>query len=226
MDLSYYRKKLKDEGTDVSFSFPDHVAIMKELEEHDERRHIFIVGEITSPVFCGDDDNQCQGADLMSVLHTIQRYNHEDGEYGIAPENRTPIKIFINSSGGDVFSTMSLVGAIKASKTPVWTINIGSAFSAAGIILTAGHKRFALPNSYALIHSGSVGIQGTQEQVASFNTLNKNINDRVKEHILNSTKISAATYNKKIKTDWYLDDNDQLSFGLVDEIATDVGSLY
>ena len=45
--------------------------------------------------------------------------------------NDDPIKIFINSPGGKVVPSLSIISAIESSKTPVFTYCLGQAASAA-----------------------------------------------------------------------------------------------
>lgn len=58
---------------------------------------------------------------VESVVYHILRYNRQDR--GIPVEERTPIKLYINSPGGSVTDGFGLIDAIITSKTPVYTIN-------------------------------------------------------------------------------------------------------
>ena len=78
-----------------------------------------------------------------SVDSYIRFFNKQDDEDNIPIEERKPIKIFIDSPGGDLVATFTMINAIKLSKTPVYTINIGAAYSGGFFIFLAGHKRFA-----------------------------------------------------------------------------------
>ena len=87
--------------------------------------------------------------DLFEYSKQIIRFNQLDK--GIPIEERKPIKFFIDSPGGDLETMLAFIGLVRISKTPIWTINAGIAYSAAGLILMSGHKRFALPNRQRLI---------------------------------------------------------------------------
>ena len=82
---------------------------------------------------------------------------------------------------------MSLIGLMNISKTPIFTINAGWSYSAAGLILMAGHKRFALPNTECLIHSGSGQLGGSYEQTAEQMKNYKMLIDKMREFILSKT---------------------------------------
>jgi ATP-dependent protease ClpP protease subunit len=63
------------------------------------------------------------------LIYMILRCNKEDRRKTI--DARQPIKIFIDSPGGDVTFMWSIINLIDISKTPVWTINYCTAYSAA-----------------------------------------------------------------------------------------------
>ena len=120
---------------------------------------------------------------------------------------------------------MSLVATIKQSVTPVWTINIANAFSGGALILLSGSKRFALPYSKAMIHTGYNEITGTYEQIIEqVNKYKKEIIE-MKGFILSNTTISGKLYNKMKSKDWYMTCKEQVYYGLVDEIVENLYSL-
>ena len=102
----------------------------------------------------------------LDLVKMIIRCNRVDKDKPV--EERTPIKIMINSGGGDVQVMMTIIEAIKISKTPVYTVCFSSAMSAAAEILAAGHKRYALPGTCVMVHSGSCSYGGTMEQAESY----------------------------------------------------------
>ena len=95
-------------------------------------------------------------------------------------ESNKPVKIVINSVGGDVRAGFTIIQAIEHLKKKgieVWTVNILSAMSMAGVILMAGTegKRFTLRNSTVHAHCGMVSagkgkptdVEYTQEYLKS-----------------------------------------------------------
>lgn len=167
-------------------------------------------------VFWLEGDIECETLDLVK---TIMRCNKEDE--GIEPENRKPIRIFINTGGGDVQVMWSIINAIKISKTPVYTIAFCYAMSAGAHVLAAGHKRFAFPGATILVHSGSCRFDGDVEKVESaqkyYNAIGKKANDL----FVADTKVSAKDLKRKGATDWYISPEDALKLGIVDAIVND-----
>ena len=73
------------------------------------------------------DDVNRDTADAFNTF--IRIWNKLDAESHIPIDEREPIKIYINSDGGDLAAAFSIIDTIKMSKTPVWTINTGCAYS-------------------------------------------------------------------------------------------------
>lgn len=161
---------------------------------------------------------------LFELSKMILGYNREDKD--IPVEQRKPIKIFINSPGGDLDSTLAFIGLMNISKTPIWTIDACWAYSAAGLILMAGHKRYALPNTECLIHSGSGQLGGSYEQTAEQMKNYKYLVDKMRDFILSRTKIDQKLFKKQSSKDWYIYTDEMLNFGIVDEIVTDLDILF
>ena len=178
--------------------------------QNQQDRILWVEGEITDAIF--------------EISKLILRYNKED--VGIVEDARKPIKIFINSPGGDLDSTLALVGLMKISKTPIWTINTCWAYSAAGLILMAGHKRFALPNSQCLIHSGSGSLQGSFEQTDAQMKNYKYLVDQMRNFILESTQMDPKVLKKNSQKEWYINTEEMLEYSIVNEIVSDLDILF
>lgn len=160
---------------------------------------------------------------VLEVSRLIMRWNQDDR--GIETERRKPIKLLIYSYGGDGQACFSLLDTISVSKTPVYTYNMGVAMSAGLLILLAGHKRFGLKHSVALIHSGSGGAQGTYEQVEAQTQDYKRFVKSMREYILERTDIDARVFSKHKDKEWYLYVEDQLKHGIINSIIEDIEEL-
>lgn len=153
----------------------------------------------------------------LTISKLIMHFNKVDDRNGTPVEERKPIKIFIYSYGGEIAACFNLVDTIQLSKTPVYTYNMGAAMSAAFIILLAGHKRFALPRSTALVHSGSGTTQGTFEQTEAQMKDYKHSIEVMRNYVLSRTTIDQKTFNKYKNSEWYLYIEDQLKYEIVNE---------
>lgn len=139
----------------------------------------------------------------MALHRMILRWNIEDA--GKKPEERAPIWIYIMSPGGEVDIMWALVDAIKLSATPVYTVNVGTASSAAALIFIAGHQRFMTPNAKVMIHEGSAHFGGDAVKVMDFSESYKKELKKMKEFIAANTGILPKQLNAKRASDWELD---------------------
>lgn len=132
----------------------------------------------------------------------------------------TPIELVINSPGGDVDSGLALIGAIQWSKTPVHTIVLGEACSMALYVLVSGHKRLMHKMSYAMYHDMSSWHGGTLEQRKRHNDEMLRVVNVIESHLISRTKITQAQLDgvKSRVFDWYIDADEALQLGIVDEV--------
>ena len=159
--------------------------------------------------------------EIADTIETIIKFwNKADDEQGLAQKDREPIKIYINSPGGSLHAAFTIIDAINLSKTPVYTINMGTAYSAGLLIFINGHRRIAYPHSSFLFHEGSISMgaadAGKFRNYADFYNRQLNV---IKNIMIEKTKISEEEYEKIKKDDsWFLID-EALELGLCDEIA-------
>ena len=84
----------------------------------------------------------------------------------VGDKSKSPIRIYINSPGGELYSTFGLYDTIQKLIKQGYIIQtevIGLAASAAAFILLSGSKgyRFSTPHSRIMIHQPSSGTYGT-----------------------------------------------------------------
>ena len=154
-----------------------------------------------------------------SVNSYIQFFNRIDQEKKIDANKRTPIKIYIDSNGGNLEACFTIIDAITMSKTPVWTINIGKAYSAGFFIFITGHKRFAYPNSSFLFHEGSTGIYQDANKFKNYADFYKQQLERLRAITLKHTQIEPEEYDKHVKDDWWFNVDEALKYGVTDKIS-------
>lgn len=161
---------------------------------------------------------------LTIVGGQILEYNRQDK--GKPIEDREKIVILINSAGGNLSETYATIAIMEQSKTPIITVNLNMAYSAAGLILLAGHKRYCMPRSQMLIHSGSAsGISGNYEDIQESTKAYKKMVEDMRAYILEKTTIDKSLLMKKSKTDWYLTVSEQKEYGCIDEVLSDLDEI-
>lgn len=139
--------------------------------------------------------------------------------YGLS-YNPSPIKIYIDSYGGYVYQCFGLLSIMDTSKTPVHTILTGAAMSCGFMVLIHGHKRFAYRNGTAMYHQVSSGAIGKLKDMEEDLEETRRLQKRIMEMTVKRTKISLSKLeeNFKNKHDWYMDADEALLNGVIDEI--------
>ena len=160
---------------------------------------------------------------IDDIVMNIFKWNKEDK--GVSVEERQPIRIYISTLGGAVDCGFSLIDAIKLSKTPVYTINIGDAYSMGFLIGLAGHKRYTLPNATFLLHDGSTGVVNSMSKVSDTAKFYSEMEERIKKYVLENSKLTSKMYNKKYGNEWYMYPEEAIKYGFVDEIVSDMDMI-
>ena len=129
-----------------------------------------------------------------------------------------PVKLFINSGGGNIVSGIASMDTILRSKVHVHTYIDGFSASAATFLSVVGDKRFMSRNSYMLVHQLSSTFWGTysnfEDEKQNLDLMMKSIKNIYKEY----TKIPMKKLNEILKHDLFWDANTCLEYGMIDEI--------
>lgn len=144
-----------------------------------------------------------------------------------------PIKLFVNSNGGDVLHGMGMYDAIKLSNSPVDAYCYGNVHSAASILIQAARHRYISPNTSMLVHYGESYVAGTHRAAkntfAYYDKLIDNMLNIYAEKCQHGVHFDGMTFKQvkdmigkemTNKTDWWLNANDTIKFGLADYILT------
>lgn len=163
-------------------------------------------------------DNKSIGIICFNLLCMIQADYKEESE----KKNyiRKPIRIYINSDGGNVYDMWALVDIIEKSKTPIYTYCTGYAMSAAFIIFLAGHKRFATKHATFLYHQISFWRSGKYQDLIEEKDELDYLQSEVEKYVIEHTNFLQQDLEKirLMKQDIYLHANEALEFGIVNEI--------
>lgn len=163
---------------------------------------------------------------VMSILKFIKnaekRWKAFLSDYSDLVETAEPkpLKIFINSNGGEIFAAIPLIDAIKNCTIPVHTYVEGIAASAASLISMAGHKRFITKNSFMLIHELRTGVEGKYSDIMDEKENCDKLMGVIKNSYLTRTngKLAPKVLEKILKRDILLSSTECVDYGLVDEI--------
>jgi len=169
---------------------------------------------------------QVEQDSIEEISKEIIEINEDDDElrklyavYDLHYEPK-PIKIMIDSYGGSVYQAMGLFGIMNTSKTPIHTYATGAAMSCGFMILIHGHKKFAYEHATPMYHQVSTGFWGTVQDLKEEYKETKRLQKKFEKITLEKTKISKDKLKEILKTkhDWFMDVEEALKYGVVDEI--------
>lgn len=131
-----------------------------------------------------------------------------------------PIKIYIDSYGGNVYQILGLISIIDSCKTPIYTYVTGTAMSAGFLMLISGHKRFAYKHATILYHQLSSGSFGKLEEMKDDLKEGKRLHKLLTSIVLEKTKLTRKKLKETdlTKKDWYIAPEEALQFKIIDEI--------
>jgi len=121
------------------------------------------------------------------------------------------IPVIIDSYGGQVYSLMSMIAAIKASELPVATIVEGKAMSCGAVLFTFGEEgmRFMDPDATVMIHDVSSAQWGKVEEIkasaAETERLNKKIYTMMARNCGQPDNFFLDEVHKRGRADWYIE---------------------
>lgn len=165
--------------------------------------------------------------DVNSLIHWIRYWNQEDRDNAIPVQQRRPITLLLDTPGGETMEGLALYSAMKASKTPIRAIVMGTCASAGMIILSGATPgmRYAFDTSSFLIHDGSCGVYDSSNKSQDTMKYWKMLDEKVRSCIVENSKISPALYKKKERIEWWMMAQEALKYGLIDHIVTDFDDI-
>lgn len=208
MDQDFISILLGESGVDPGLQLPDPTLV--QYYNDFENRIIWIDEEISS--------------NTLDVVSKIIYWNRMDKEISI--KDRKPIRIFFNSVGGSLDIEEVIVSIIKLSKTPVYGIALGMVASAASLIYLSCHRRFALPNSYFILHRGScTNMSGNYNEVQAAMEDYKTQIEKMEAFYIENTLYPEEVIKDKIKSDWYIHIEEALEYGIVTDLIETIDIL-
>ncbi len=138
----------------------------------------------------------------------------------VSQDNKSDIKIYINSPGGSVTAALAIYDTMRYVKCDVSTICVGLAASAATILLSAGKKgkRFVLPNSEIMIHQVMGGVEGQATDIDIHARHILKIKERLNKILAKHTGQKLAKITKDAERDYFMSAEEAMKYGIVDKI--------
>ena len=138
-----------------------------------------------------------------------------------------PIRIFIDSPGGDADAGYAIFDMIRFVRPPVWTIGMGLVASAAAIIQLASPKerRVGLPNSHYLIHQPLSGIRGVATDIEIHARELEKLREKINRLIATETGTDFSRVEKDTDRDYWMSAEEAVRYGLISRVAANRNEL-
>lgn len=142
-------------------------------------------------------------------------------------ESNDPVKIFINSPGGDVDAGYAIFDMVRFVSCPVTMLGMGLVASAAALVLLAvpAERRLGLPNSTYLIHQPMSGMKGVATDIEIHALHLEKLRTKLDALIAEETGKTIEEVNKDTERDHWLSCSEAVSYGLVSRIVKTRGEL-
>mgnify|MGYP000023650696 FL=1 len=168
--------------------------------EFTKKRTIFIVGEI---------NNETLNKFTMTFLYLLNE--------------KQPINIYINSTGGDVLAGLAIYDLIQASDCKINIYCLGMAYSIAAIIFAGCTERYMYNHSKIMIHQPSIGqLKGSASQIEEISNNLLEVKEIIDNIISKHTGQTLEKVKKITEKDSYFNAEEAINFGLADKIITNI----
>lgn len=164
------------------------------------------------------------------IIIRVNKFN-EDSAKKFAAEvaaahntGQNVIPVVIDSYGGQVYSLMSMIGAIKNSELPIATIVEGKAMSCGAILFSFGEegRRYMDPNATIMIHDVSSMAWGKVEEVKvsaeETDRLNQIVYKMMAQNCGHEDDYFLEKVHERGHADWFLDAKDAKNHKLANHL--------
>lgn len=177
-------------------------------------------------------DNQIKEIELRHnpVIIRVNKFDEESAkefatQVSLAHNTgQNVIPVVIDSYGGQVYSLMSMIAAIKSSELPIATIIEGKAMSCGAVLFTFGEEgmRFMDQDATLMIHDVSSAQWGKVEEIkasaAETERLNKKIYTMMARNCGHDDDFFLDAVHERGRADWYLTAKEAKKLKIVNQI--------
>ncbi len=142
-------------------------------------------------------------------------------------ESDEPVRIFINSPGGDVDAGFAIYDMVRFVSCPVIMVGMGLVASAAALVLLSvpSDRRVGLPNSSYLIHQPLSEMRGNATEIEIHAQQLEKMKDKLNRIISEATGVSLDKVTLDTDRDHWLDAGEALSYGLISKVIASRSEL-
>ena len=182
----------------------------EEEEKHEERTPDFLVQKAlkTRTILLSGEINKGLAERVVRQLILLE------------DDSSDPIKIFVDSPGGDADAGFAIFDMVRFVKPRVIVVGMGLVASAAAIILLAAPKedRVGLPNSHYLIHQPLSGMRGVATEIEIHARELEKLRDKINRLIADETGQKLEKVAKDTDRDYWMNADEALQYGLISRV--------
>jgi ATP-dependent Clp protease protease subunit len=132
-----------------------------------------------------------------------------------------PVKVFIDSPGGDADAGFAIFDMLRFIKPDVYTIGMGLVASAASIILLASpnERRLSLPNAHYLIHQPLSGMRGVASDIEIHARELEKLRVKINNLISDETGQPLEKVEKDTDRDFWMNAEEAIDYGLISKVV-------
>ncbi len=132
------------------------------------------------------------------------------------------ISLYIHCPGGIIASGLAIYDTMQLIRPDVSTICVGMAASMGTVLLAAGAKgkRYALPNATIHLHQAAGGVQGQASDIAIAAREIMRQQEIIRDILVKHTGQPPEKITHDTDRDFYLNPEQAVEYGIVDEILT------
>lgn len=169
----------------------------------------------TRTIYVGEEVGELAAEKLIKGVHLLR-----------AADEEKPIRIILNSPGGDWDHGIAMYDFIAACPFNVTIEVVGHAMSMATIILQAADHRVIHPNSRIMIHDGTESLDGvTPRSFEAWARESKATRETMYRIFAERSGKAEKYWEKRCANDFIMTAEEAVESGLADNIATDAEDL-
>lgn len=132
------------------------------------------------------------------------------------------IQMFINSPGGQIYAGLAIYDTMQMIPNKISTFAVGVTASFGTVLLAAGTpgKRYALPHATIHMHQPLGGAQGQASDIEIQAREILRLKTRLNQVLAHHTKQQLQVIERDTERDFYMDAQQAVEYGIVDQVLT------
>jgi len=137
-------------------------------------------------------------------------------------DSEKEISLYVNCPGGEVYPGLAVYDTMQQVQAPISTIAVGWTASLGTVLLAAGMKsrRYALPHATIHMHPAGGLARGYAPDVEIQARELLRMQDLLKNLLARHTGQSVERITKDFDRDYFMDPQEAIEYGIIDEVLT------